>query len=457
MDRTKEFDWKIVWRDPEELQPYERNAKIHDEKQVKNIVHSIVSFGWKQPLVITKDDVVIIGHGRRLAAIQLKKKNPKITVPCLTVDKDAEELTDADIKKLRNVDNLTNESPWDLEKLNAELSELDMSGFDFDIDIEDNEPEPEVTEDYYDAPLPADPKSQRGDLYILGEHRLLCGDSTDPEDMARLMDGAMADLYLTDPPYGVDWEDKLDMLNRWHDVEHKNRKKGQQAISGDKSTMNLDNLLAGAFAQADQVMAPGTPFYIWHSGRFYHIFREAVIKQGWDVKQLLIWVKNHFVPGLQDYQWKHEPCIYGWKPGAKHYFADTRSESTVFDDKIDVKKLKKDEAIALLQQLLSEKRETTVIYEDKPIAADNHPTSKPVKLIARLVKNSSRRGGIILDNFAGSGSTLIACEQLGRRSYNMELDPKYIDSIVSRYYEFTGRDDIYRIRNGEKEKYIPEA
>lgn len=436
MDRTQPAERKVILMDPEALIPYERNAKIHDEKQIKNIAQSIRRFGWWQPAVITKDNVVVIGHGRRLAAIRLGVK-----IPCWQIDKDADDITDADIKALRNVDNLTNESPWDLDKLNAELADMDLDGFDFDLDLGENEPEPEqeVAEDYYDAPPPEQPKSQRGDLYLLGNHRLLCGDATDPADMARLMDGHQADLYLTDPPYGVDWEDKLDMLNRWHDVEHKNRKKGQQAIAGDKSTTNLDSLLTAAFAQADQFMNPGTPFYIWHSGRFYHIFREAVVQQGWDIKQLLIWVKNHFVPGLQDYQWKHEPCIYGWKPGAKHYFIDDRTQATVFDDKIDVKKLKKDEAIALLQQILADRKETTVIYEDKPLSADHHPTSKPVKLIARLVRNSTRRGGIILDNFAGSGSTMIACEQLDRRCYSMELDPRYVDSIIDRWEEFTGK------------------
>ena len=423
MDHTREFEWQIVWRDPNELTPYERNAKIHDKKQIKNIATSIAKFGWKQPLVITQDDVVVIGHGRRLAAIQLK-----IRVPCYVVDKAAEELTDDDIKALRNVDNLTNESPWDLDKLNAELSELDLSDFDFDIDLGETDPtDEEIEEDYYDTPLPETPKAQRGDIYLLGDHRLMCGDSTDPEDLAKLMDGALADVFLTDPPYNVDYQggtaDKLKIMN-----DHMEQARFRQFLSD-------------AFTTADQFMKPGAAFYIWHADSNRADFLAGCDAAGWQIRQALVWVKNALVLGRQDYQWKHEPCLYGWKDG-KHYFTDDRSEPTVIDDKIDVKKLKKDEAIALLQQILAEKHETTVIYEDKPVSSNIHPTSKPVRLMARLVRNSSRRGGAILDSFAGSGSTLIACEQLSRRSFNMELDPKYVDAIIDRWQEFTGKEAI---------------
>ena len=418
MDRTRELEWKIEYRDPNTLIPYDKNAKIHDAKQVKNIVNSIRRFGWQQPGVITSDGVIVIGHGRRLAAIKIGCK-----MPVRVIDKTAEELTDDDIRELRLADNLTNESPWDLDLLNKELGELQMDGFDFEIDLEDSEPEPEVEEDYYDKPLPAEPKAKRGDIYILGEHRLMCGDSTDPDDVAKLMDGATADVFLTDPPYNVDYTGGT----------------GMKIMNDHMEQNRFREFLADAFRTADNVMKPGAAFYIWHADSNRADFLAGCDAVGWQIRQALVWVKNALVLGRQDYQWKHEPCLYGWKDG-RHYFIDDRSESTVIDDKIDVKKLKKDEAIAMLQQLLAEKHETTVIYEDKPVSSNIHPTSKPVKLMARLARNSSRRGGIILDLFAGSGSTLIACEQLGRRSYNMELDPKYVDAIIDRWQEFTGKE-----------------
>lgn len=420
MDRTRELEWRIEYRDPNTLIPYDKNAKIHDAKQVKNIVNSIRRFGWQQPGVITSDDVMVIGHGRRLAAIKIGCK-----MPVRVIDKTAEELTDDDIRELRLADNLTNESPWDLDLLNKELGELQMDGFDFEIDLEDSEPEPEVEEDYYDKPLPAEPKAKRGDIYILGEHRLMCGDSTDPDDVEKLMGGATADVFLTDPPYNVDYVGKTKDA-----LKIQNDKMGQSQFR---------QFLTDAFTTADGVMKPGAAFYIWHADSNRADFLAGCDAVGWQIRQALVWVKNTIVLGRQDYQWKHEPCLYGWKDG-RHYFTDDRSEPTVYDDKIDVKKLKKDEAIALLKQLLEEKHETTVIYEDKPVSSNIHPTSKPIKLMARLARNSSRRGGIILDLFAGSGSTLIACEQLGRRSYNMELDPKYVDAIIDRWQEFTGKE-----------------
>lgn len=418
MDRTRELEWRIEYRDPNTLIPYDKNAKIHDAKQVKNIVNSIRRFGWQQPGVITSDDVMVIGHGRRLAAIKIGCK-----MPVRVIDKTAEELTDDDIRELRLADNLTNESPWDLDLLNKELGELQMDGFDFEIDLEDSEPEPEVEEDYYDKPLPAEPKAKRGDIFILGEHRLMCGDSTDPDDVQKLMGGATADVFLTDPPYNVDYTGGT----------------GMKIMNDHMEQNRFREFLADAFRTADNVMRPGAAFYIWHADLNRADFLAGCDAVGWQIRQALVWVKNALVLGRQDYQWKHEPCLYGWKDG-RHYFIDDRSESTVIDDKIDVKKLKKDEAIALLQQLLAEKHETTVIYEDKPVSSNIHPTSKPIKLMARLARNSSRRGGIILDLFAGSGSTLIACEQLGRRSFNMELDPKYVDAIIDRWQEFTGKE-----------------
>lgn len=188
---------------------------------------------------------------------------------------------------------------------------------------------------------------------------------------------------------------------------------------------------------AKSVMRDGAAFYIWHADGNGNAFRNACAAVGLQVRQVLIWVKNGFVLGRQDYQWKHEPCLYGWKDGT-HYFKDTRSESTVFDDKLNIKKLKKEEMAELLEQLLSDQISTTVLYEDKPLVSDLHPTMKPIVLLSKLIKNSTRRGETVLDLFGGSGSTLIACEQLKRSCCMMELDPRFVDVIIDRWEQLTG-------------------
>lgn len=237
------------------------------------------------------------------------------------------------------------------------------------------------------------------------------------------MDGSQADLLLTDPPYGVDYVGGTGMM-----IENDN-------LSGDEFLQ----FLRDAFSAANQVMKPGAAFYIWHAESGGSVFRNACALVGWKIRQCLIWVKNGFVMGRQDYQWKHEPCLYGWKDGAAHYFIKDRTQATVTDDNIDLRKLKKEEMLQLLQEIFSDKYPTTVIYEDKPLVNDVHPTMKPVRLIGKLVANSSKKNGLVLDSFGGSGSTLIACEQLGRRCYMMELDPKYCDVIIERWETFTGK------------------
>ena len=199
------------------------------------------------------------------------------------------------------------------------------------------------------------------------------------------------------------------------------------------------SFLRDAFTAADKAMKPGAAFYIWHAESGGSAFRNACRQTGWKIRQCLIWVKNGFVMGRQDYQWKHETCLYGWKDGAAHYFVNDRSQSTVTDDKIDFRKLKKEELLQLVEEIYSDKNPTTVIYEDKPLMNDVHPTMKPVKLMGRLVSNSTRKGENVLDIFGGSGSTLIACEQLERNCFTMELDPKYCDVIIERWEAFTGK------------------
>lgn len=204
---------------------------------------------------------------------------------------------------------------------------------------------------------------------------------------------------------------------------------------------SFGHFIGQAMGVASSVMKPGAAFYVWFASKEYRAFWDGIQGAGLTIKQELIWNKNAFVLGRQDYQWKHEPCLYGWKDGAAHYFADSRKESTVITDgeELDFRKMKKDEAIRMLEEIFAEKTATSVIDCDKPTADSDHPTMKPVKLIAYQMKNSSRRGEVVLDLFGGSGTTLIAAEQLGRRAYLMELDPHYCDVIIARWEKLTGR------------------
>ncbi len=418
---NRAFDYSHYedWRDPEDLIPYALNAKQHDEKQIRNIANSIRRFGWWQEAVITADGVLVIGHGRRLAAMQLGCK-----IPVMVIDRQADDLTEEDIRELRIADNKTNESPWDWEMLQQDMEGLDFEGFDFDFEGESTpEPEPEVKDDDYDKPIPEDPQSRPGQIWQLGDHRLMVGDSTKKDDIQALMDGVYADLLLTDPPYNVDYTGGT-----------KEKLKIENDSMSDAAFMTF---LQDAFSRANDVMKPGAAYYIWHADSNGLAFRRAIAETGWQLRQCLVWVKNTFVLGRQDYQWRHEPCLYGWKEGS-HYFTDDRALSTVIEEKTDFRKLKKEQLIAILERMTGQEVQTSVMFEDKPLRNLIHPTMKPVTLMAEMVRNSTKRGGIVLDNFAGSGSTMIACEQLRRRCYAMEMDPRYADAIIDRWEQFTG-------------------
>lgn len=291
------------------------------------------------------------------------------------------------------------------------------------------------TEDLQDQ-FPGAEINPLGDRWLLGRHVLYCGDSTEKQDIAALMDGKQADLVVTDPPYNVAYE-------------------GSNGLTIQNDDMPEEQFLAfliAAFSRMHEVMKPGTPFYIWHAETVGGAFRRATNEVLGKVRQMLVWNKNAFTMGHQDYQWKHEACIYGWTDGGSHYFVDDRTQATVIEDKrIDINKLKKEEMRDLLREIFSDKVSTTVIDENKPARNADHPTMKPLKLLARLIKNSSRQGDIVLDTFGGSGSTLIACEQLGRSCYTMELDPKYADVIVKRWLKFTGADHAELVRGGKKQ------
>jgi DNA modification methylase len=402
-----------------ELVPYDKNPRINDNA-VDLVANSIREFGFKQPIVIDKNKVIIAGHTRWKAAKQLGLDE----VPCVLAD----DLTPAQVKAYRLADNKVAEaSEWDYDLLEEELDgilDIDMSDFGFDTEEEDTA---EAVEDEYEPDIPEEPVSKRGQVYQLGEHRLMIGDSTNAEDVAQLCDGEIMDLVVTDPPYNVAIENS----------------QGMTIENDDMDSDNFYDFLVQAFENMNDHLKAGGVFYIWHASRTQRSFEDALNAVGLEVREQLIWNKNALVLGRQDYQWKHEPCFYGWKDGASHYFINTRTLTTVIDDdEIDLDAMKKDELKDLLQKILEAYPEVTVINEKKPAKNDLHPTMKPIKLIARQVKNSSRTKERVLDLFGGSGSTLIACEQLDRKCYMMEYDPRYADVIIDRWESQTGKKAV---------------
>lgn len=374
-----------------EIKPYDRNAKKHDDTQINNVAESIRQFGFVQPIVIDSNGVIVIGHCRFEAAKRMKYAE----VPCIMVD----DLTPEQVDTLRIVDNKTNESPWDIDLLTEELQDLDLSMFDFAWDLmEETAEATEITED--EAPevdKTNDPISKFGQIWKLGRHRLMCGDSTSEENVKALLGGAKADLLLTDPPYGVDYTGKTkDALKIQNDA---------------KTDEEMIEFLSSAFRSADSVMKPGAVFYIWYAGTKEHAFDKACQLTGWEVRQILIWAKNTMVMGRQDYQWRHEPCIYGWKGGAGHLWA-------------------------------SDRKQTTILEFDRPTANKEHPTMKPIALFDYQIQNNTKGGDIVLDLFGGSGTTIMACEQNGRNACVMEYDPKYVDVIIKRWENFTGEKAV---------------
>lgn len=425
----KKSNLQINYLSVNDLKPYERNSRLHQKKDIDAIKQSIRSFGFSDPIGIWgKDNTVVEGHGRLQAAKELGIE----TVPTIRLDY----LTDEERREYGIMHNKTAElSSWDFEMLQEELAELEGLK-DFGVDWELPAAESVAEEDEYDEPLTANPTSEVGDVYQLGVHKLVCGDSTDSSVINLLMGGKKADLLLTDPPYNVDYTGGTDERLK---------------ITNDSlPDAEFRQFLTAAFTAAKTALKPGGAFYIWHADSEGLNFRLACREAGLSVRQALIWNKNSLVLGRQDYQWKHEPCLYGWVDGGAHYFCPDRTNTTVIDEtEIDIDKLKKTEMRELLHQLLDTKEPTTVINIDKPTRNDLHPTMKPVKLMAKLISNSSRNGEIVLDTFGGSGSTLIAAEQLGRVCFMTELDPVYVDRIIDRWERFTGKKAV-KIDGGTK-------
>ena len=384
----------------EKLKPYKNNARTHSDEQIEKIAKSMKELGFINPILVDGNLNVIAGHGRILGAKKLGMKE----VPCLFI----ENLTEEQKRAYIIADNrLAEDAGWDKELLKIELEDLKNMNFDITLtgfeleDFDFSMDETKVIEDEFDENVPEEPTSKKGEIYKLGKHFLMCGDSTDINDVEKLMNGVKADMLLTDPPYNVDYE------------------------GGNGLTIQNDNMddetfrefLRVSFFNANSVMKEGAVFYIWHADSEGYNFRGACHDIGWKVRQCLIWCKNTLVMGRQDYHWKHEPCLYGWKEGASHLWA-------------------------------SDRKQTTVLEFDRPSVSKEHPTMKPVGLFDYLIKNNTNKDDIVLDLFAGSGTSIIACEQNGRIAYSMELDPKYVDVIISRWEKLTGQQ-AERIENGK--------
>lgn len=379
----------------DKLIEYARNPRKNDHA-VDRVAAAIREFGFRVPVVAKSDGTVVDGHLRLKAA----KKLGLTEVPVVLAD----DMTDLQIKAFRlSVNKMAELAEWDDELLAIEFAELADAGFDNlltgftqdEIDALTPEQIPEGLTDEDAVPeVQTEPVSKLGDVWVLGKHRVMCGDSTSIEALEQLCGGQLVDMWLTDPPYNVAYEGKT-----------------KDALTIKNDSMADDQFrqfLRDSYVAADAVMKPGAVFYIWHADSEGYNFRGAAHDAGWKVRQCLIWKKSTMVMGRQDYHWKHEPCLYGWKDGAGHLWA-------------------------------ADRKQTTILEFDKPSRNGEHPTMKPVALFEYQMLNNTKGGDIVLDSFGGSGTTLLAAEKNGRYARLMELDGRYVDVIVRRWCEFTGK------------------
>ena len=394
----------------EQLIPYARNSRTHSDAQVAQIAASIKEFGFTNPVLVDGEGSIIAGHGRVLAARKLGMD----TVPVIRLNY----LTEAQRRAYVIADNkLALNAGWDNEMLALELAELGDLGFDLELtgfsDEEIKALMPVEVEGLTDEDAvpeaPEQPVTVEGDVWVLGKHRLMCGDSTSVDAVEKLMDGALADLVVTDPPYGVSYADKNSSLNasgRGNCIQTPIK---NDHLQGDE----LKDFFLASFSSMFIAMKPGAPFYVFAPQGGEQMMMMMMMQEAClPVRHELIWVKNNHVLGRADYHYKHEPVLYGWKNGAGHPWYGDRNKFSIW-------------------------------HVDKPMQSKLHPTMKPVELVEIPIQNSSKGQDLVIDLFGGSGSTLIACEKTGRIARLMELDPKYCDVIIKRYIEFTGQQAIH--------------
>lgn len=386
-----------------ELHPAEYNPRVELKpgmEEYEKLKQSILEFGFVDPPIFNKRTGNLVGgHQRVSVAKDLGIGEIEVSIVDLPIEKE----------KALNIALNKISGQWDEDKLALLLNELDenelnISGFtdkeiqevidqyDMRLDLET-----EAIDDGFEFELPEKPKAALGDIYQLGRHRLMCGDSTNKAHIELLMDGKKADLLITDPPYNVNYEGKTEAALK---IKNDN-----------KTASEFYDFLRSAFSSTYDNLKEGASFYVWYASSEVINFVNSLVDSQFMVKQELIWLKNSFVLGRQDYHWQHEPCLYGWKKDGSHRWYGDRKQTTVLDF-------------------------------DKPIANKEHPTMKPIPLFDYQIKNSSKKGDKILDIFGGSGTTMIACEQNDRQAYLMELDPKYVDVIINRWEEFTGKEAI---------------
>lgn len=397
--------------DVEELIPYTRNARTHSSAQISQIAASIKEFGFLAPIVIAEDNTILCGHGRFYAAQKLGLKK----IPCVKES----HLTEAQKRAYIIADNkLSINAGWDDELLAVELSDLQGEGVDLSItgfdekelaDLFDDKSKSDVEDDGYDlsAALEKAAFVQRGDIWTVGRHRLMCGDATSADDVAALMGGKRANLLLTDPPYGVSFKSSSGLTIQNDSIKDE----------------DFYSFLKSDFTVAVDCLEKGAAAYIFHADTEGLNFRRAFVDAGFHLAGCCIWVKDSLVLGRSDYQWQHEPVLYGFLQNGKHSW-------------------------------YSDRKQTTIWNFAKPKKNANHPTSKPLDLLSYPIQNSSQENAIVLDTFGGSGSTLMACELTNRICYTMELDEKYASVILRRYVDDTGRsDDVFVERAGERIPY----
>ena len=385
-----------------DIHPYEKNARKNDQA-VDAVVKSIEQCDYVAPIVVDEKNVILAGHTRYKAMKKLGRTE------CECIVKGG--LTEEQKKKYRLLDNKTNElADWDLDLLADELEGLDFGDLQLDWGVGNKEPE--VIEDNYDPVIPEEPKSKPGQVYLLGRHRLMCGDSTNPEDVGKLMDGNLADMLLTDPPYNVDYEGNAGKIK-----------------NDSMPDEDFREFLRLALFCAKQSMKLGAAFHIWHADSEGYNFRGACRDVGLTVRQCLIWVKNSLVLGRQDFQWQHEPCLYGENPIEEEEFEQHEPALYGWKD-------------GAPHRWFKNRKQTTILQFDKPTASKEHPTMKPVLMFNYEMQCNTQQGDSVLDLFGGSGTTIMAAEQNGRTAYVMEFDPKYVDVIIDRWEQFTGQKAV---------------
>lgn len=392
------------------------NARKHGARNLAAIKESLAAFGQRRPLVITKDRIVIAGNGTLAAAVELGWTEISVSIvpASWTLDQ---------ARAYALADNRTAElASWDGDLLDEQLQELDDAGWDMaalgfdnlDVDADGLDAVPDV---------PAKPITKPGDCWILGDHRLVCGSASDAVAVARAAGNVRFGLVVTDPPYGVEYG--------------AGRKGGRTIENDDLSEEDLRRLVLEALSLAGKYSGGGTPIYMFHAEQARPLFQSALEAAGWQHHQTLVWVKDRFVLGRVDYHYQHEPILYGWKPGGRHaWFGGRRRTTLVHDVGPDFETWSRDQ---LLEYCKALEEESTVVRHDRPSRSAEHPTMKPVTLLARLITASSRRGGAVYDPFLGSGSTLIAAEHTGRICHGVEIDPGYCDVAVRRWEVLAGK------------------